>query len=80
MSLFKIFSGGEKVGMNPCLQNCTEKLCEGEELLLKKEEFLKKKIDQELLFVRKNCRTNRRGEVLKIKLMYVSCSLINIKE
>lgn len=74
MSLYvKIFSGGEKVGMKHCHEDGTEKLPEGEELLLSKEEFLKKKIDQELLFAKKNCRTNRRGEVLNVKFMYASC-------
>lgn len=49
------------MAMKPWLQNYTEKLCEGEELLLKKEEFLKEKLEQELLFARKNCRTKKKG-------------------
>ncbi|XP_070764271.1 charged multivesicular body protein 4b-like [Enoplosus armatus] len=61
MSLFvKIFSGGEKVRKKPSRQEESEKLPEGEELLMKKKEFLKKKIDQELLLARKNSRKNRR--------------------
>ncbi|XP_026221959.1 charged multivesicular body protein 4b-like isoform X2 [Anabas testudineus] len=84
MSLYvKIFSGGEKVGMKHCHEDGTEKLPEGEELLLSKEEFLKKKIDQELLFAKKNCRTNRRVALQALRrkkwyekhLKYIDCAV-----
>lgn len=64
MSLFvNTFDGGEKVRKKPCEEDQIEKLSEGEELLMKKKEFLKEKIDQELMFVKKNSRKNRRGEI-----------------
>lgn len=67
MALFaKMFSGGEKVRKD-CQQEETDTLPETEELLMKKKEFLKKKIDQELLFAKKNSRKNRRGEINELR-------------
>lgn len=61
--LVKTFDGGEKARKKPCQHDQIEKLSEGEELLMKKKEFPKEKIDQELLFVKKNSRKNQRGEI-----------------
>ncbi|XP_044212259.1 charged multivesicular body protein 4b-like [Thunnus albacares] len=83
MSLFvKMFSGGEKVTKN-CKQEETEKLPETEELLMKKKEFLKKKIDQELLFAKKNSRKNRRVALQALRkkkryekhVKYIDCAV-----
>ncbi|KAI9518230.1 hypothetical protein NQZ68_038896 [Dissostichus eleginoides] len=56
----KLLSGGEKL-TKPCRPEETEPLPDREELLGKKREFLKKKIDQEFLFAKTNSRKNRRG-------------------
>ncbi|XP_029290202.1 charged multivesicular body protein 4b-like isoform X2 [Cottoperca gobio] len=72
MSLFgKLFSGGEKVKKTSCLQEEMEKLPLREELLMKKKEFLKKKIDQELLIAKNNSRKNRKAlQALRRKKWY----------
>lgn len=63
MSLFvKLFNGGEKTKKKPCQQDPMEKLSDVE-MLKRKQETLKEKIEQELVFVRKNSRNNRRGEL-----------------
>ncbi|XP_045892156.1 charged multivesicular body protein 4b-like [Micropterus dolomieu] len=83
MSLFdKIFHGGEKATKKPCGQEEIENLPEREELLMKKKDFLKKKIDQELLFAKKNSRKNRRVALLALRrkkwyekhLKYIDCA------
>ena len=62
MSLFgKIFGGGGKGGKGPSAQEAIQKLRETEDMLTKKQEFLEKKIDQELLTAKKNGTKNKRG-------------------
>ncbi|XP_039989475.1 charged multivesicular body protein 4b-like isoform X2 [Xiphias gladius] len=82
MSLFvRIFSRGEKVRKKPFQHEEIEKLPEGEELLMKKKEFLKKKIELELLFAKKNSRKNRRVALQALRrkkwyekhLKYIDC-------
>ncbi|XP_072241215.1 charged multivesicular body protein 4b-like, partial [Leuresthes tenuis] len=61
MSLFVNFlCGGEKVRKTTCHQEEIDKLAEIEELLVKKTEFLRRKINQELVTAKKNSRKNRR--------------------
>ncbi|KAJ4938593.1 hypothetical protein JOQ06_003206 [Pogonophryne albipinna] len=62
----KLLSGGEKL-TKPCRPEETEPLPDREELLGKKREFLKKKIDQEFLFAKTNSRKNRRGALQALK-------------
>ncbi|KAI4823397.1 hypothetical protein KUCAC02_011981 [Chaenocephalus aceratus] len=62
----KLLSGGEKL-TKPCWPEETEPLPDREELLGKKREFLKKKIDQEFLFAQTNSRKNRRGALQALK-------------
>ena len=58
--LQKIFgSGGKDKGMPKAIQ----KLRETEEMLIKKQEFLGKKIEQELDIAKKNGTKNKRGLV-----------------
>lgn len=65
MSLFaKIFGGGGKGGKGPSAQEAIQKLRETEDMLTKKQEFLEKKIDQELLTAKKNGTKNKRGGLL----------------
>ena len=67
MSLFaKMFGGGGKGGKGPSPQEAIQKLRETEEMLTKKQEFLEKKIDQELLTAKKNGTKNKRGEMLML--------------
>lgn len=63
MSLFgKIFGSGGKGGKAPTPQEAIQRLRETEEMLAKKQEFLEKKIDQELVTAKKNGTKNKRGE------------------
>lgn len=62
MSLLgKIFGGG-KGGKGPSPQEAIQKLRETEEMLSKKQDFLEKKIEQELQVAKKNGTKNKRGE------------------
>lgn len=59
----KIFGGGGgKGGKGPSPQEAIQKLRETEEMLSKKQEFLEKKIEQELQIAKKNGTKNKRGE------------------
>lgn len=65
MSLFgKIFGGGGKGGKGPSAQEAIQKLRETEEMLTKKQEFLEKKIEQELQIAKKNGTKNKRGKTM----------------
>lgn len=62
MSLFtKIFGSGGKGEKAPSPQDAIQKLRETEEMLSKKQEFLEKKIEAELLTAKKNGTKNKRG-------------------
>ncbi|XP_034734584.1 charged multivesicular body protein 4c-like isoform X2 [Etheostoma cragini] len=87
MSLFgKLCSGGEKAGKMPCppcQQKETEKHPEREDMLVKKKDFLKKKIDHELLIAKKNSIRNRRVALQALRrkkchekhIKYIDCAL-----
>lgn len=60
--LFKLFGSGGKSGNAPTTQEAIQRLSETEELLTKKQEFLEKKIEQELMTAKKNGTRNKRGE------------------
>lgn len=63
MSLFgKLFGGGGKGGSAPTPQEAVQRLRETEDMLTKKQEFLEKKIDHELMTAKKNGTKNKRGE------------------
>lgn len=63
MSVFaKLFGGGGKGGKAPTPQEAIQRLRETEEMLAKKQNFLEKKIDQELITAKKNGTKNKRGE------------------
>ncbi len=64
MSVFgKLFGSGAKGGKGPSPQEAIQKLRETEEMLTKKQEFLEKKIEQELQIAKKNGTKNKRGEI-----------------
>ena len=64
-SFRKLFHRKKKV--EPTAQEAIEKLCETEELLIKKSQFLQNKIDQELDIVRKNGTKNKRVSLMALK-------------
>ncbi|KAG9339702.1 hypothetical protein JZ751_023348 [Albula glossodonta] len=68
MSLFgKLFGSGGKGGKAPTAQEAIQRLRETEEMLTKKQEFLEKKIDQELLTAKKNGTKNKRAALQALK-------------
>ncbi|KAK2861630.1 hypothetical protein Q5P01_001163 [Channa striata] len=68
MSLFgKFFGGGGKGGKAPTPQEAIQRLRETEEMLAKKQEFLEKKIDQELIVAKKNGTKNKRAALQALK-------------
>lgn len=71
--LSKVF-GGKKGDKPPTTGEAIQNLRETEEMLIKKQEFLEKKIQQEINIARKNCSTNKRGMELEKKLFYITVS------
>ncbi|KOB75804.1 Shrub [Operophtera brumata] len=69
--LGKIF-GGKKEEKGPSTHEAIQKLRETEELLIKKQEFLEKKIELEIATARKNGTKNKRG------LQIVASNLSNL--
>ncbi|XP_028262291.1 charged multivesicular body protein 4b [Parambassis ranga] len=75
MSVFgKLFGSGGKGGKAPTAQEAIQKLRETEEMLTKKQEFLEKKIDTELMTAKKYGTKNKRAalQALKRKKRYES--------
>lgn len=63
MSRFlKMLGGTGKSGKAPTTQEAIQRLKETEEMLIKKQEFLEKKIEQEIITAKKNGMKNKRGE------------------
>ncbi|XP_030276536.1 charged multivesicular body protein 4c-like [Sparus aurata] len=68
MSIFgKLFGSGGKGGKGPTAQEAIQKLRETEEMLAKKQDFLEKKIDQELMTAKKNGTKNKRAALQALK-------------
>ncbi|XP_041807054.1 charged multivesicular body protein 4b [Chelmon rostratus] len=68
MSVFaKLFGGGGKGGKAPTPQEAIQRLRETEEMLAKKQNFLEKKIDQELITAKKNGTKNKRAALQALK-------------
>ncbi|KAM7401604.1 hypothetical protein PAMP_016907 [Pampus punctatissimus] len=69
MSLFgKLFGGGGgKGGKAPTPQDAIQRLRETEEMLAKKQDFLEKKIDHELMTAKKNGTKNKRAALQALK-------------
>ena len=71
MSIFgKLFGTSGKGGKPPTAQEAIHKLRETEEMLAKKQDFLEKKIDIELMTAKKNGTKNKRGENVCPDCMY----------
>lgn len=76
MSLFgKLFGGGGKGGKAPTPQEAVQRLRETEEMLAKKQDFLEKKIDHELMTAKKNGTKNKRGEEKASELVWFDGSV-----
>ncbi|KAM5135769.1 charged multivesicular body protein 4b [Mantella aurantiaca] len=68
MSVFgKLFGTGGKGSKGPSPQEAIQKLRDTEEMLTKKQEFLEKKIEQELAAARKHGTKNKRVALLALK-------------
>lgn len=61
MSFFGKFFGGKKE-VAPTTSEAIQKLRETENMLVKKQEFLETKIEEQLGVARKNASTNKRGK------------------
>ena len=61
MSFFGKIFGGKKGDKAPTTGEAIQKLRETEDMLMKKQEFLEKKIELELDVARKNAKTNKRA-------------------
>lgn len=64
--LSKVF-GGKKEEKAPSTGEAIQKLRETEEMLIKKQEFLEKKIEQEIAIARKNGTKNKRAAIQALK-------------
>lgn len=65
MSFFGKLFGGKKDDEGPTTGEAIQKLRETEDMLLKKQDFLEKKIDEYMLIARKNASKNKRGNKLE---------------
>lgn len=61
MSFFTKVFGGKKEAAAPSTAEAIQKLRETEDMLIKKQEFLETKIDNEILIAKKNASKNKRG-------------------
>lgn len=61
MSFFKNLFGGKKAETGPTASESIQKLRETENIMLKKQEFLEQKLEQELKIAKENASTNKRG-------------------
>lgn len=62
MSFFKNLFGGKKPEAAPSTSESIQKLRDTENMLLKKQEFLEQKVEQEHELAKKNASTNKRGK------------------
>ncbi|XP_071766330.1 charged multivesicular body protein 4b [Centroberyx gerrardi] len=65
--LAKLFGTGGKGGKAPTPQEAIQRLRDTEEMLTKKQDFLEKKIEQELLTAKKNGTKNKRAALQALK-------------
>lgn len=66
MSFFSKVFGGKKEAASPSTAEAIQKLRETEDMLIKKQEFLETKIDNEVLTAKKNASKNKRGIVFRL--------------
>lgn len=73
MSFLGRMFGGKKGDKAPTTGEAIQKLRETEEMLMKKEEFLEKKIAQEIEIAKKNGTKNKRGAQLLSVVVPLNC-------
>ena len=61
---------GKKDNKAPTTGEAIQKLRETEDMLLKKQDFLEKKIESELAIARKNAKTNKRAALQECQLFF----------
>lgn len=61
MSFFKNLFGGKKAEPAPSASDSIQKLRDTENMMLKKQEFLEQKLEQELKIAKENASSNKRG-------------------
>jgi charged multivesicular body protein 4 len=64
----RVFGTGKKGEKEPTPQEAIQRLREIEEMLMKKSDFLEKKVDSELATAKKNGTKNKRGKEISLKL------------
>lgn len=80
MSFFSKVFGGKKEQAAPSTAEAIQKLRETEDMLIKKQEFLETKIDNEVLIAKKNASKNKRGIVFAFSASRVeSSSFVDFK-
>lgn len=67
MSFFSNIFGGKKEPKAPTTGEAIQKLRETEEMLIKKQEFLEKKIEAEIEIAKKNAQKNKRAAIQALK-------------
>ena len=67
--MFKTFGskGGKDKSKNPTTGEAIQKLCDTEEMLQKKADFLEKRVNHEMRIIKQNAKTNRRIAVQAMK-------------
>lgn len=75
MSFIKNLLAGGKKDKTPTPQEGIQRLREVEEMLMKKSDFLEKKIEAEIAIARKNGTKNKRGTVCSSKIFWTSIYL-----
>lgn len=67
MSFFTNIFGGKKGEKGPTTGEAIQKLRETEDMLIKKQEFLEKKIEQEIVTAKQNAQKNKRAAIQALK-------------
>lgn len=62
MSFFKNIFGGKKAEPTPSTSDSIQKLRDTENMLIKKQEFLEQKLEDELKIAKENATSNKRSE------------------
>lgn len=66
MSFFGKLFGGKKENEAPTTGEAIQKLRETEEMLIKKQEFLEKKVEEYMLLAKKHASKNKRGKTSEL--------------
>jgi len=75
MSFFSKVFGGKKEAAAPSTAEAIQKLRETEDMLIKKQDFLETKIENEMMVAKKNASKNKRGSIT----ILIACCLSSFK-